>query len=203
MTALCHAFKRDQRGAALMEFGLIAPVFALLIMGMLDIGHGMYVKSVLSGAVQKAGRDSTLQTGVVNAAAIDAAVWDITRRAVPNGTFSVTRTSFQDFANAGKAEPFVDGNGNGVRNAGECFQDINGDGVWSASAGTNGQGGASDAVIYTATVTYPHFFPMPSLLNMFPGAGNAAMSTQSSMSASTVLRNQPFATDQQPNIICS
>lgn len=203
MRALLARLRRDERGATMLEFALIAPVFMLLIMGMLDLAQSQYIKTVLAGAVEKAGRDSMLQTGPSNAATIDAAVWQRVRPAVPTGSLSTTRRAYQDFGTAGKPEDFVDGNSNSTRDTGECFQDVNGDGVWSVDSSTDGQGGAGDAVLYTATVSYPHFFPMPSLLAMFPGAGQPAMSTTATSTAITVLRNQPYALDQQPLIICS
>lgn len=195
--------RKDQRGAALMEFALIAPIFALLIMGMLDIGHSMYVKGVLEGVVQKAGRDSMLQTGPTNAVAIDASVRTAVTKVANTATVTTTRTAYADFANVGAPEPFVDGNANAVRNNGECYQDVNRNGVWDVVAGGSGQGAASDAVVYTVTMTYPHFFPLPSLLNMFPGAQTSPMSTMMSLSASTLLRNQPYAVYAPPLVVCT
>ena len=51
----------DQSGVSVTEFGLIAPVVIMMIMGTYDIGHQMYVKSVLNGALQEVGRDSSLE----------------------------------------------------------------------------------------------------------------------------------------------
>lgn len=186
--------RRDRRGATILEFGLVIPVFALMCLGLFDLAHQRYVRSVLNGAVQKAGRDSGLQTGVTNAATIDAQVQGTVKRTVPNGTFSSTRLAYQDFANINQPEPFTDSNNNGTRDPGECFQDVNGNGSWNASAGASGQGGASDAVVYTVTVTYPHMFPVVNALGM---------SSTVTMAASTVLRNQPYATDSQPPIVCA
>lgn len=193
---------RDRRGAAAMEFGLIAPVFLLCIMGMLDLGHGMYVKAMLQGAVQKAGRDSMLESGPTSSAAIDAKVIATVKQAVPTGSFVTVRRSYDDFRNIGKPEPFVDTNNNGVRDAGECFQDINNNGRWDNDSSSIGQGGASDAVVYTVTVTYAHFFPMISLMAPFTG-GQSSSPPFSTMSATTVLRNQPYANQSDPPIICN
>jgi len=82
-------------------------------------------------------------------------------------------------------EPFTDSNGNGVRDPGECFTDENGNGSWDQDPGAAGQGGASAVTVYTMTATYPRLFPVAGLLG-WP-------KTQT-ISATTLLKNQPYAT---------
>ena len=53
----------DTRGAALVEFAIIAPVMCLLMMGLGDMLYTLYAKAVLNGAVQKSARDSGIQAG--------------------------------------------------------------------------------------------------------------------------------------------
>jgi Flp pilus assembly protein TadG len=52
---------RERQGIAAVEFGLIAPTLMLLIMGIGDLLYSTYTQSILLGAVQKAGRDATLE----------------------------------------------------------------------------------------------------------------------------------------------
>jgi len=54
--------QRDREGISTIEFTLVAPVFLMLIMGIFDVGQMGYGLSVLNGAVQKAARDSSLET---------------------------------------------------------------------------------------------------------------------------------------------
>ncbi|MBN8850192.1 MAG: pilus assembly protein, partial [Sphingomonas sp.] len=89
---------------------------------------------------------------------------------------------------AAAPEPFVDSNHNGVRDAGECFTDINGNGVWDSDPGANGQGGASDVTMYTMTATYPRLFPIAKMVGW---------SSKLTISAMTFLKNQPYATQIQ------
>lgn len=184
---LLRRLRRDARGISVTEFGLIAPVFFMLLMGMLDMGHTLYLQSVLQGAVQKAARDSSLESGAESAkqAAVDAAITGQVHRLVANATVTVSRRYFRDFTTAAEAqaEPFTDNNGNGRCDANEPYQDDNNNSVWDADGGNSGQGGAKDSVVYTATVTYPRLFPM---------AGLAGLSRDVTIQAMTVLANQPY-----------
>lgn len=65
----------------------------------------------------------------------------------------------------------------------ERYFDVNENGKWDADRGKDGIGGARDAVLYTAVVTYPRMFPMYGLIGLPQDV---------TLKASTVLRNQPF-----------
>jgi len=195
MRARLDRLRRDTRGATLIEFAIVAPVMLLLFMGFAEFAYEAYVKSVLTGALQKAGRDSTIQGASTVAATIDARVMTQVKAAAPNATYTSTRQSYAKFGYI-SPEPFTDTNGNGVRNSGECFTDINSNGTWDANPGVNGQGGASDAVVYTMTITVPRIFPVYSML----GSPKSATLTES-----TVLKNQPYASQatSTPPTVCT
>ncbi|MFY0080366.1 TadE family protein, partial [Acinetobacter baumannii] len=57
---------QDRRGVTVTEFGLIAPTFLMLLLGVFDLGYTVYARAILDGAVQKAGRDAALETGTTN-----------------------------------------------------------------------------------------------------------------------------------------
>lgn len=181
------ALRSDQRGASITEFGLIAPVFFTLLLGTLDLGHTLYMQSILQGAVQKTARDASLESGTTAATQtlIDARVTAKVKTLAKNATVTYTRRYFRDFTKAAQsiAEPTTDTNGNGTCDAGEPFQDNNNNGHWDKDGGDDGQGGAKDAVIYTANISYPRLFPM---------AGLIGMSSTSKVVASTILANQPY-----------
>lgn len=193
--ATLRSIKRDTRGATIVEFAIVSPVMILMMMGLGDLGYQVYAQSILNGAMQKAGRDSAIQGGANNTAAIDAKVSAVIRNVAKNATIVFDRKNYDSFSVI-KPEPFVDTNGNGVRNAGECYTDINGNNQWDADPGLAGQGGANDVTVYTATVTYPHLFPVTGLFG-WP-------STQTIV-ASTVLKNQPYAsqTTVTPATVCT
>ena len=187
---------RDEKGVSIIEFAYIAPTFLVLMMGAFDMGHRTYVSSILNGEVQKAGRAGTIEGGGDATEDLDDKVKDKTSRVVSNGTWTFERKFYPSFTRAGQAENFTDGNGDGLRNAGECFQDENGNGLFDKVSGRGGQGGADDIVVYTATVCFPRLFPMAGLLGWSPNQTETA---------STVLRNQPYGNQNvtTPVAVCS
>ena len=172
----------DARGATVIEFALVAPVLLLTVMGFTDLLYRGYASSILSGAIQKAGRDSTLETGSANLATLDANVIAAVRQIAKNATYTTTRRSYSTFS-AVKPEDYTDTNNNGIRDPGECYTDANNNGSWDADGGNNGLGSADDIVVYQVTVTYPRIFPLAKFLGW---------STTQQISAKTILRNQPY-----------
>lgn len=182
---LFKRFATDTQGLTIVEFAIISPTLLVLLMGTFDLGFRAYASSVLQGEVQKAARDATLETGSTAGSALNTRVQTQVSRIIANGTWSFSRKSYSSFTRAGQAENFTDSNSNGVRDAGECYQDENGNNNWDADVGLNGQGTSDDIVVYTASVSYPRLFPMYGLLGW---------SSTQTISASTTLRNQPYGT---------
>ena len=172
----------DERGVTIIEFAVVAPVMFLMIMGLGELSYESAVQAVLDGAMDKAGRDSTIQGA--NGTNIDTLVMNQVRTFAPGATGVSTRKSYSSFSNI-QPEPFTDTNRNGVRDPGECFTDVNANATWDADPGNTGQGGASDATVYTMTLTYRRVFPL------FRMIGWPATRT---IAATTMLKNQPYAT---------
>ena len=74
---------RADGGAALTEFGLISPVLFLLLFGGFDVGHTLYMRTVLEGAVQKAARDASLESASGNDATVRTAIDTAVRTVMP------------------------------------------------------------------------------------------------------------------------
>ncbi|UAB77200.1 pilus assembly protein [Erythrobacter sp. SCSIO 43205] len=177
--------KRDTQGAALTEFALVAPVLILMIMGIFDMAHSSYTNSLMNGAIQKAARDLTLETGVVRQEDIDDRVINQVRNVVPaTAKVELVKLSHFEFEDIGQEEEYTDTNGNGKCDGGEPYIDYNNNGQWDKDRGAEGIGGARDAVLYTVNVSYDRLLPMAYL---------AGLSDTINLSASTVLRNQPYA----------
>lgn len=181
---------RDQRGATLVEFGFVGPVLVLMLMGIFDIGFQLYTRSVLLGELQKAGRDSTLETGKSTSATIDAAIETQVKRVAKNATFTFKRRAYQTLSDAAaaRAEDFTDSSSGTYRNGrcdnGEPYVDANLNETWDSDGGDEGQGGAKDVSIVTVTVTYDRLFPLAKLIGL---------PEQITIAANTVLANQPYA----------
>jgi Flp pilus assembly protein TadG len=62
------ACRPSRRAAVVVEFALVLPFITTLVLGMVEIGHGMMVKETLSDAAQKACRTAA-QTGKTTAQA--------------------------------------------------------------------------------------------------------------------------------------
>lgn len=181
---LCH----DRRGAAAIEFAVVAPVMCLLLVGGFDTAHTLYARAALQGIVQKTARDASLETGTDDAiaTALDNKVKVQVLQLSNQATFVITRRFYRTFslAAAAKAETFTDTNKNGTCDAGEPYVDANNNTVWDADGGDSGQGGAKDRTLYTVKVTYPRMFP----LWRFIGG-----SSTTTLTASTILQNQPYS----------
>lgn len=190
-SALIRRVAASNSGISIVEFGLIAPVFMVMLMGVLDLGHTLYMQSVLQGTVQKAARDASLETGGTAASqtAMDTAIGDQAKRLAKNATVTITRTSFRDYTKAASRtkEPFTDATSgtyaNGVCDHGEPYEDSNDSGSWDIDNGRAGQGGAKDSTILSTQVVYPRLFPF------MEAVGLPANVT---IKAATVLVNQPF-----------
>lgn len=184
--------RRDTAGAALIEFALIMPVMLMMIFGTLEFGLNIYLRSVLEGAMQQAGRNSSLQTAQASHTTIDAYITNQVHNILPNAAVTFTRQNYSTFSAVGRAEDFTDGSNGGIVNGAydlpECFQDIIGSGTagqWDSDIGRSGLGGANDVVEYTATVSYSSFIPVGQAFGLSP---------TTTINATTMLRNQPFAT---------
>jgi len=181
------ALARDERGAALTEFGLIFPVVAMLLLGAFDVGHTLYVRSILEGAVQKAARDSGLETGAeatVRTAVDNRVRAQLHKVGLQDSDITITRRTYRTFsAAAAVGETFTDTNGNGRCDNGEPFEDGNANLTRDADVSASGQGGAKDTVIYTVAVDYQRLFPIDGFIG---GDG------RSRMSGRTVMNNQPY-----------
>lgn len=189
--ARLRAFSGDTRGVTVVEFAIIAPVLGMLLLGAFDIAHSLYMRSVLQGIVQKTGRDSTLEnsTDLAVQTKIDARVTAQARALANNAQVDISRRFYRSFAEAAAAKPenWTDTNKNKTCDAGEPYEDSNLNGNWDRDGGDAGQGGAKDAVVYTVTVSYPRFFP---IYNFIGG------SKTTKISATTVLKNQPYGNQE-------
>ena len=179
---LSRTLRRDRRGVTLVEFALVCPVMLLMIMGLMDFGFRLYVQSILTGAMQRAGRNAALESGASQASNLDAAVVDAVHGVVANATWTSSRESFSDYTSI-RPEEFTDSNSNGIRDAGECYSDVNNNNGWDANPGRAGLGGANDAVVYTMTISYPRLFPLEGWLGW---------TGEQELSSRTILKNQPY-----------
>ncbi|MGB7409222.1 MAG: TadE family protein [Pontixanthobacter sp.] len=179
-----NRLRADQSGVTAVEFGIVAPVLCLLLMGMFDIGFQGYAQSMLNGAMQDAGRRSSLEPTLITTQELDDDVRRMMLLIAPTAEFTFERRNYATFDDIGRPENFTDLNDNGECDDNEPFEDVNGNNTWDADQGRDGLGGARDAVIYTATAEYGRLFPLHGFID--------GMDSQITLVGETVLRNQPY-----------
>lgn len=188
---LPHVF-RDESAVSVTEFGLIAPAVITMLLGTMDVGHTLYMRTIIDGAIQEVARDSSLEDGGIlgEQQAIDYRIKQQIRKLNksidPDEDIKIKRRYYRNFTNAFNAEEeeYTDTNDNGVCDNGEPYVDANLNETWDSDGGDEGQGGAKDVSIVTVTVTYDRLFPLAKLINL---------PEQITVSANTVLANQPYA----------
>lgn len=187
---------RSDRGSSLIEFAIVAPVLILMLLGGLEIGHTMYVRSALVGSLQKAARDISLE-GASSSTQMDAitkTVKDAVHQIMPSADVKLDAKSYHDYSNAANpAEEYNDADHDGRCDHGEAFVDSNRNGSWDADGSVNGRGGSKDVVLLVATASYNRL-GLTSLLAAAP---------RTTLVAKTLIRNQP--NDQQadpPTAVC-
>lgn len=184
----------NQHGVSVTEFGLIAPVIAMMMLGTMDVGHSYYVRSTLDGAMQNAARSSSLEgsSTVTSQELVDLRLKEQVLILAPDATITSTRRYYKTFSDAAKAkaETVIEDpdDANLECDSGESFMDANRNGFWDRDGGSNGQGGAKDIVIIKFKVSYPRLFPMASLIGL---------SENVELESNSILANQPYGEQSQ------
>ena len=181
-------FISNEDGVSILEFALIAPIVMMMVLGSMDIGHSLFVRATLDGAVQDAARSSSLEgaTSITQQRLIDKDVASTIRELAPGANVTVSRRYYKTFSTAAlaRAEKVNEqSTGNMKCDPGESFMDANENGIWDSDGGSDGQGGAKDIVIIKFTVSYPRLFPLAA---MFGWPANVEMESNS------ILANQPY-----------
>ncbi len=180
---LC-ALRRNARGVAAVEFALVSPLFLLATMGLFDLTHQYYARSVLEGVVEQAARDATLEGFAKDQTKLDNFVKSQVQSVWRDADLKFKREAFDSFGGVGRAEDFTDANGNGKYDKGECFIDANGNGMWDENRARTGNGGAEDVIAYTTEMRLMRIFPLWRMLGQ---------PQNKSISVTTILRNQPYS----------
>lgn len=191
MRRIRHAVA-DTAASAAVEFALIATPFLLMLLALVDLGFRQYMTSHLQGVMDRAARQVTV--GGVTQSTITNYVTTQMRLILPSASVTVVPKSYYDFATVGKPEPITtDTAPLGQVNAGDCYTDLNGNKTWDSDASKSGMGGGDDIVYYTATASYPAIVPMTRWLGW---------SSTEQVSATAMMRNQPYAAQGTPATIC-
>ncbi|MFO1070226.1 MAG: TadE/TadG family type IV pilus assembly protein [Geminicoccaceae bacterium] len=177
----------DRRGGAAVDFALVAPVFILLVAGVLEFGVLMLGETLLQSAVTDASRfglTGRTLAGQTREEVIADIVAEHSFGLIDPERLAFDTLVYPSFDSVGRPESFTDQNGNGTWDAGEPYADINGNGQWDADMGAAGLGGPEDVVLYR--VRYDWEMLTPLFRAFFPPSGTVPME------ASLAIRNEPF-----------
>ena len=176
---------RSEDGAGTVEFAFVAPVFIALLCAIMEFSGMMFVQVILEGSAREASRYGVTgfaQGGVSRSDQILAIVEDHTYGIVDMTELEMEILVYENFADIGQPEPFIDENHNGVRDAGEPFTDINENCTWDPDMGAAGLGGPGDVVVYQMSYDWDIIIPM-----FVPFFGESI-----SLEANIAVRNEPF-----------
>ncbi|QJB67908.1 TadE/TadG family type IV pilus assembly protein [Parasphingorhabdus halotolerans] len=193
---------RNEDGTTIVEFGMIIVPFAVILMGAFDLGYQMYIRSVLEGTLAEVARKTSVENPSFNgtgATIEDKIAEEMNKRLkhiANNAVVAVDIKNYSEFSEIGKPEKLttdVNGNGSFDESDGDCWQDLNENGLYDSVTGRNGIGGASDVIYYQVSLTKPRLFPM---------AGLVGASKNYEISAETLFRSQPYSVQNAPIIEC-
>lgn len=185
--------RSDRRGAAAIEFALVAIPLVGALLGVLDFSYRMYLGSVVEGTVHRAARLSTI--GNLTSDQVDTYIRDQLKAFSKRATIDIEKKSYYEYAGVGKPEKIVqDTDPIGVYNIGDCYEDINDNGVYDTVSGRTGLGGSDDIVYYKVTATFQRIVPLTKIFGFSP---------TETVSSGTVLRNQPYASQTVPKVRCN
>ncbi|WP_425617433.1 TadE/TadG family type IV pilus assembly protein [Anatilimnocola sp. NA78] len=80
----CRLFRKQRRGAAAVEFAVVAPVFFLLVFGMIEYGRMVMVQQIVTNAAREGARVAVLDGSTTTA------VQTAARNAMASGSITIT-----------------------------------------------------------------------------------------------------------------
>ncbi len=196
---IVRTLRRSEDGAVLTEFGLLLVPLMVLLLGLLDLGYMMYVRSTLQGVLNDVARQATVEKhGFTGEGSVEDRIEAAVRyRMAPltaGTSITVEASNYYQFSAVGKPEKLVtDQDGDGRYDEGDdCWQDLNGNGSYDASTSRSGIGGADDIAVYEAVMKKPRLLP----------AGILGFAPNYDINVTTVVRNQPYANQAVPPVEC-
>ena len=180
--------KSCRSGLTAIEFAFAAPAVLMTVAGIFELALVMFVSTLSEGALREASRFSItgfIPPGMTREERILEILGEHTIGLVDMGAANIQYKVYPSFNDIGKPEPFTDtAPANGSYDAGEAFQDINGNGQWDSDMGAAGLGGPGDIVLYTVEFDWELLTP---LVSPFMGSGGKL-----TLKSSVVVKNEPF-----------
>jgi Flp pilus assembly protein TadG len=183
-----RALSACERGSPAVEFAFIAPPLCLILVGIIEVALVIAGNILLEGAVRQAARygiTGYVPAGTTRIAYMTQIITQNTAGLINTANLVITYQVYSSFSNVHQPEPYIDQNGNGVKDGGEPFTDINGNATWDTDMGVAGLGGPGDIVAYTISYNWP---VITNLMKPILGGADQLLK----LKAEVVVRNEPF-----------
>ena len=189
LTNCLRRMSRCDAGSPSVEFAFAAMPLILMVVGTMELGMVMFTSTLMESGLRDAARFGI--TGQVPDAQsrlerIKDIIENRTLGLVDMNNASIQVLTYDSFADVGRGENFVDGNGNGAFDVGETYTDENANGQWDDDVGAAGAGGSGEIVVYRMNYPWPLMTP---LLSHVIGEGG-----HFSLRAAVAVRNEPWDT---------
>lgn len=185
-------FCRCNKGTTVVEFAIVSMLLFTVLFAVVEFSMYSLAGVLLEGSMREASR-----FGITGYSSGGVSREDRITQIVNSTTLGLINTSdasykldvlvYPSFACIGKPEPWDDdppaGNGNGQYDAGEPYNDINGNGKHDDDVGLSGAGGPGDVVLYHVTYNWPLWTYLATLI----GGDDGTLPLQASMA----VRNEP------------
>lgn len=192
----------DEGGATLVEFALLMLPLSLILFGSMDMGFLLYYRSQLQGALNDVARAASVESpqlaveGSTLDERVDKALKKRVGQLVGHPTYKITKSNYFKYGSAGKPEKLttdVDKDGQYDKGV-DCWSDEYPDGKFTTSIiARDGRGSADDVAVYEVELTAPRLLPTAGLFGVSPNY---------KIIARTAVRNQPFAAQALPPVVC-
>jgi Flp pilus assembly pilin Flp len=186
--SLRYRARQNEKGAAAIEFAMLAPVYFILLIGIMETALVMFAQNVLESAASNAARIG--KTGYVSPQQLtrEATVAQTVQRLagfiMRPADITITTTAYNSLSLVGTGESYIDANTNGRWDVGENFTDSNGNGQYDRDIGRNGLGDEGNIVIYTISYPWPIMTPA---MTLFLGTDGIL-----TLRARVVVKNEPY-----------
>lgn len=196
---------RNEKGSTIIEFAIVAPIFFLLMMGIIEFGLYMMTSIALESAVGQAGRVASLNAGAGDVASrVMTTIRQKTASFPRPSTVDVRAELVRNNSTGGTTKPdyCLENGPNGIPTtpstcpSGVPYIDNNGNSKYD-SVGSLSMGAPGDLVEIRASYPWKVYFP---ILNQFFTATSKNSAGQDEVvsglviiSATTVVRNEPAA----------
>jgi Flp pilus assembly protein TadG len=161
-----HSFRKNNEGAAIIEFAIVGPALFLVLTGIIELGLILFTNSVMEGATNvgsRLGKTGFTTGGMSREDYIRSEILRLSGGYLTPSSLNISILSYNSFSNIGQPEPCI------VPPTAPCpgipgvnFVDINGNTTWDQDQGSTSAGGSGSVVLYRVTYPWRLFTPLMS-----------------------------------------